>query len=324
MPRFGSERGPALHQHIKPGGQSEIVWWEVSKDDVNEAEEDRPRKRDFVRYRVTVTCLKDGELPDRGDGADDEGKDEQPETTEEPDSEERSVAGIKKLGGKVETVRDRFDADATARSIWLGDDFEPDWLVVDFTDRPVTDAGLEHLIGLAKLRILVLANTQVTDAGLVHLKRLTNLKSLSLRGTQVADDSVRHLKGLTQLQYLSLSEAQVRDAGLAHLQGMTNLRILYLSDTQVTDAGFVHLKGLTNLEQLHLDGTQVTGSGLKHVSGMASLRCIALDGTQVTDAGLAHLKGLTNLRTLWFRNTQVTEAGVNDLKKSLQECDIYH
>ena len=35
------------------------------------------KRPDIVRYRVTVTCLEDGKLPDRGDGADDDGKDEE-------------------------------------------------------------------------------------------------------------------------------------------------------------------------------------------------------------------------------------------------------
>jgi hypothetical protein len=55
--RYGSERGPAQRQHIKPGEESEIVWWEVSKDHASEAEDEDPGRRDFVRYRVTVTCL---------------------------------------------------------------------------------------------------------------------------------------------------------------------------------------------------------------------------------------------------------------------------
>lgn len=43
----------------------------------DQSEKGLGKKRDLVRYRVTVTCLEGGKLPDRDDGADDEGKDEE-------------------------------------------------------------------------------------------------------------------------------------------------------------------------------------------------------------------------------------------------------
>ena len=58
----------------------------------------------------------------------------------------------------------------------------------------VTDAGLEHLKGLANLRVLQLLNTKVTDAGLEHLKGLTSLRDLHLWNTQVTDDGVKELQ----------------------------------------------------------------------------------------------------------------------------------
>ena len=48
----------------------------------------------------------------------------------------------------------------------------------------VTDAGLEHLKGLTKLRFLELTNARVTDAGLAHLRGLTQLEDLQLYGTE--------------------------------------------------------------------------------------------------------------------------------------------
>ena len=48
----------------------------------------------------------------------------------------------------------------------------------------VTDAGLGHLKGLAKLQSLYLSQTEVTDAGLEHLKGLTQLQSLYLSQDQ--------------------------------------------------------------------------------------------------------------------------------------------
>ena len=48
----------------------------------------------------------------------------------------------------------------------------------------ITDAGLEHLKGLTKLRALYLGQTNVTDLG--PIKRLTNLQILSLGRSNVS------------------------------------------------------------------------------------------------------------------------------------------
>jgi hypothetical protein len=58
----------------------------------------------------------------------------------------------------------------------------------------VTDAGLEHLKGLANLKSLDLSYTAVTDAGLEHLKGLANLQTLSLAGAKVGRDGVKDLQ----------------------------------------------------------------------------------------------------------------------------------
>jgi HEAT repeat protein len=58
----------------------------------------------------------------------------------------------------------------------------------------VTDADLEPLQALTRLRHLDLARASVTDAGLVHLKPLTNLRTLSLVGTKVTQPAVEQLR----------------------------------------------------------------------------------------------------------------------------------
>ena len=58
----------------------------------------------------------------------------------------------------------------------------------------VTDAGLVHLKGLARLEKLDLTNTQITDAGLVHLKGLTKLQRLNFWDTQVTYEGVKKLQ----------------------------------------------------------------------------------------------------------------------------------
>ena len=82
----------------------------------------------------------------------------------------------------------------------------------------VTDAGLEHLRGLTKLRTLYLSEIQVTDVGLQHLESLTGLCSLFLSSTMITDAGLEHLEGLTEMTLLDLSNTRITDEGLAELK----------------------------------------------------------------------------------------------------------
>jgi hypothetical protein len=65
-------------------------------------------------------------------------------------------------------------------------------VVLNFND--ITDAGLVHLKGMAKLQSLYLTGTKITDAGLVHLKGLTGPRMLVLSKTKVTDTGVADLR----------------------------------------------------------------------------------------------------------------------------------
>ena len=58
----------------------------------------------------------------------------------------------------------------------------------------ITNAGLVHLKGLAKLECLDLVDTQITDAGLVHLKGMTNLQRLFFGSPQNTDAGIAELQ----------------------------------------------------------------------------------------------------------------------------------
>ena len=186
----------------------------------------------------------------------------------------------------------------------------------------VTDAGLGHIEGLNQLRGLSLNLTMVTDAGLEHLKGLTKIEGLYLAGTEVTDAGLVSLKALPNLQVLDLNGTKVTDAGLSRLIGQTKIEELYLAGTKVSDTGLVSLKGLPDLHVLNLDGTKVTDAGLAHLAGMTNLHRLWLDKTQITDAGLVHLKGLSRLQTLYLVETRITKEGVANLQKALPNCFI--
>jgi hypothetical protein len=86
----------------------------------------------------------------------------------------------------------------------LGDDFFGQVESLTFWGPQLTNADLEHLGALNKLRLLYLFSTDATDAGL------------------------EHLKVLDQLQYLHIEAAQVTDAGVEKLQqALPKCRILH-------------------------------------------------------------------------------------------------
>jgi internalin A len=106
----------------------------------------------------------------------------------------------------------------------------------------VSDAGLSHLNGLARLKRLDLSGSGITDAGLVHLKGMESLQELDLSGTGITDAALKYLSGLSRLRTLSLRNTMVDEAGVVHLKKLTNLRELDLWGTAVDDFGAQELR----------------------------------------------------------------------------------
>ena len=167
-----------------------------------------------------------------------------------------------------------------------------------------------------------LRSGKVTDAELEHVKRLTRLRELRLDGVPVTDDGLKHLQGMTSLQRLDLPNTRITDNGLSYLRELKNLRALSIKDNRVTDAGLRHLQGLTQLEMLSLGPNQISDIGVKSLQDLTKLRYLNLTDTQVTDSVFEYLKPLTSLRTLRLRGTRVTEKGVQDMKQMLPDCNV--
>jgi Leucine-rich repeat (LRR) protein len=108
-----------------------------------------------------------------------------------------------------------------------------------FTSHWITDAGIEHLAGSAKLESLELSNVGGTEKG------------------------IRHLAGLKQLRELKLSNCKVTDAGFTRLAGLKKLERLDLEGTAVTDAVLPTIAEFENLTYLRLTGTKVSADGVK-------------------------------------------------------------
>jgi len=82
-------------------------------------------------------------------------------------------------------------------------------------DAGVSDAGIEHLAGLARInRLMICCGSRITDRGLGSLANLSQLSELQLSGAcRVTDAGLKALGGLKQLRILSLDDAVISDEG---------------------------------------------------------------------------------------------------------------
>jgi hypothetical protein len=104
---------------------------------------------------------------------------------------------------------------------------------ISIQDDGLTDDQIEHLKDLKSLRGVAISG-RVTNAGLVHLQGLARLTDLSLSGTKTTGAGIKHLQGLTRLQSLSLRCMNIQDADLPLLKVFPALRYLSLRGTAVT------------------------------------------------------------------------------------------
>ena len=94
---------------------------------------------------------------------------------------------------------------------WLGDDFFADVVHVGYSTGvlligsvPITDAWLEHIGKITRLRVLNLRMTEVSDAGLKKIEGLTRLRDLNLCVTTITDAGLESVGKLTGLEVLNL------------------------------------------------------------------------------------------------------------------------
>lgn len=176
--------------------------------------------------------------------------------------------------------------DSAASFDWRDFQMLPALELLNLGDLPMDDDDLREIGKLANLRCLLIGNVRdVTDAGLESLSSLTKLRVLSLNGSRITDDGLRHLSALTRLEVLELDHAPIRGPGLVHLRPLRRLKLLSLRFSPLEDQGLVHLAGLTALERLYFFDTRLTDTGLAHLRPLTELRILHLGKTGVTFAG---------------------------------------
>jgi uncharacterized protein (TIGR02996 family) len=116
-----------------------------------------------------------------------------------------------------------------------------------------TDAGLQDVSSLRKLRVLDLARTGITDAGLPHLLALKALTHLDLGRTRIKGDPVPVLLRLKKLRSLGLEELAIDDDNVKELTRLPALRELDLRNTNVTRFRLAALLPKTKWKSIRLE-----------------------------------------------------------------------
>lgn len=160
----------------------------------------------------------------------------------------------------------------------------------------VTSAGAKHVAGLKDLEVLGLNNTGLDDAGLAHLKGLAKLRVLRLSGSvRLSDKCAETINGFTALEELSLPST-FGGAGVRKLTALKKVRDLYLGGiTSLTDTEIKFLaESMPELEALELGsfgiGTEITDDAIPHFAKMTKLKKLGIAGSQLTPAGLKKLR----------------------------------
>ena len=177
----------------------------------------------------------------------------------------------------------------------------------------VTNAGLEKIQGLKKLRVLDLDQAGVDDAGMKYLVDLP-LVDINLKLTNIQDEGLKDLAKIKTLKQLKLIKTKVTNAGIAHVKGMENLEGIDLQDVNTVDSACLNdIKGLKKLRFLRIYGPTFDGDGIAPIGEMTTLRTLSMQQTGVSDDNVKHLKDLVNLEKLYLYGTHVTDTGMAQL-----------
>jgi hypothetical protein len=190
--------------------------------------------------------------------------------------QEEAIAAINKMNGSVDIDQKRPGKPVIRVHLFEG---------------KTVGIGLAPLAKLPEIEWIGLHASDITEADLEHLKGLTKLRRLGLVDTRLNDAGLKRLEGMTSLEMLYLNENPITDAGLENLRKLTKLRELGLGQTKTTDAGLERLKPFKDLQALQLQRLGITSAGLKHLKTMPKLEKLDLTGcNQLKD--LAPLEGL--------------------------------
>ncbi len=184
---------------------------------------------------------------------------------------------------------------------------------LSLTRYKITDDGVRHLAGMARLHKLELKEIPVTDACAPFFEHLTGVMSLNLSNTKVGDSVLEQVARMKKLEELDLSHTCITDAGIKHLATCTELIAILVGGTQITDESLRWLSRIPSLKRIIADKTAVTVAGLKLLKPLANLTQLFLNHTALDDEACRVLAGYKSLESLSLEATQITGAGLSKL-----------
>ncbi|MBX7255017.1 MAG: hypothetical protein K1Y02_01555 [Candidatus Hydrogenedentes bacterium] len=161
------------------------------------------------------------------------------------------------------------------------------WLNVDQTG---ISGGLVSANALARMEDLLYfsANdTHFEDKGMAHLGECAKLKVLLLANSQLSISGVRFLSGFVQLEVLNLEGSPVEAGAVDCLLGLPRLRHLNLSGIRISDRDLLGLPNLHELQYLNLDRTRITDGSLPIILECERLQLVTVRETGITLAAIS-------------------------------------
>jgi serine/threonine protein kinase len=153
--------------------------------------------------------------------------------------------------------------------------------------------------------------TPISNAEMQTLAGLRKLKDIRIEYADIEDEGLRPLQSLPELRELTLRDSyKTTDAGMAILGTLKGLRRLVLEGSRsITNEGVKELTSLKDLEGLFLAHSSLLDDGVvPYLRQIKGLRSISLHGCpRFTSKALAEAASLPNLLQITFSSKQLDE-----------------
>lgn len=121
-----------------------------------------------------------------------------------------------------------------------------------------SDNGMEHLLGLQKLKDLNLWSTKIGDAGVAAIAKIKSVVRLNLDATKITDACMADLNKMTQLSWLHIGSTKISEKQIDKLYDLNKLKYLNLSFTEASFSDSVD-EIYDKLKESTADGCEIAG-----------------------------------------------------------------
>ena len=197
---------------------------------------------------------------------------------------------------------------------------------LDVFCNPVTDGGLRVLRGLPQLETLFVGGCgSYSEAGIEHVSTLSKLRCLGISDMAATDEALAFVLQLDALEELYIGGSGTRGKILEGLAEANRLKKLAVNHTAYLNENKEPLQAvarMTGLEYLDVSGLTLSNDDLATLAPLVNLELLDLGTNALTDEGLKHLTAFTRLKTLRLIENDVSAQGVGELQRSLPDCEI--